>query len=86
MKYQPWLRRGGAPNYEALLDTPPYVYWMTVPNALDLVRTAGFTATHVATSTELQRGILHTSATQLSPFHASDQLYVVCRKDQTDSA
>lgn len=80
LNYQPWLRRAGAPNYAALLDRPPYVYWATVPGALALLRDAGFTVTHLGTSSGLRAGAIGTSEADLRPFRSSDQLYVVCKK------
>lgn len=80
VQYQPWLRRGGRPNIAALLDRPPYVYWATVPQALTLLRDAGFTVEHVATSAQLRAETLSAPDADLSPLHSTDKLYVVCRK------
>ncbi len=80
VQYQPWLRRGGRPNLAALLDRPPYVYWFTVPEALALLRGAGFAVEHVGTSAQLRAGLLRPPEADLRPFHPQDRLYVVCRK------
>lgn len=80
VQYQPWLRREGSPNFAALLDRPPYVYWTSVPEALAVLRSAGFSVEHISTSTQLRAGILRTPEADLSPFHAADKLFVVCRK------
>lgn len=80
VQYQPWLRRGGRPNVAALLDRPPYVYWATVPEALQILRSAGFAVEHVGTTTQLRAGVFGTSEADLGPFRPSDKLFVVCRK------
>jgi SAM-dependent methyltransferase len=77
---QPWLLQGGKPNLAALLDRPPYIHWFTVPEALALMRGAGFTVDQIATSTQLRAGILSPPDADLPPFYPNDMFYIVCRK------
>ena len=80
IQYQPWLRRGGGPNLAALLDRPPYAYWFTVPEAVALLREAGFTVRQVGTSTGLRAGLLHAPDGEWPSLRPADKCYVVCRK------
>lgn len=48
LQYQPWLKTEAKPNFSALADRGPYVYWYTLEEALDALDRVGFDITWAA--------------------------------------
>jgi ubiquinone/menaquinone biosynthesis C-methylase UbiE len=48
LQYQPWLKTEAKPNFSALADRGPYVYWYTLEEALDALDRVGFAITWAA--------------------------------------
>jgi SAM-dependent methyltransferase len=77
---QPWLRLKGKPNFKALLDLGPYIYWFNENEAVELFKSAGFVIEALGSDAQIKNKGLFTalSVPQNEPFSGS--LYLVCRK------
>lgn len=76
---QPWLKHGGKWNLSALLDKPPYVYWFTVREAVDLLQRHGFEVIAAASSREAEAGYT-VDYHQLLDGDVTEKLFLVARK------
>jgi len=76
----PWLRLGGRPNWSALLDRPPYVYWYRMEEAAQELIEGGFAIRAIATEAQLIAGRMLESRAELSRSELRGHLYVVCGK------
>jgi hypothetical protein len=74
------LRIAGKPNYEALLDRPPYVYWFRWEEAARLLTLAGFQISAIGTTAQIKAGQMCASVEELHSAPIDGMLYVVCRK------
>jgi deazaflavin-dependent oxidoreductase (nitroreductase family) len=76
---QPWLKHGGKWNPSALLDKPPYVYWFTVREAVELLQRHGFEVIAAASSKEAEAGYT-VDHRQLLEGDVTEKLFLVARK------
>jgi SAM-dependent methyltransferase len=79
LSMQPWLKRGGRPNWSFFLDTPPYVCWYSLREALDEIKNAGLIVHEAATDHQLKE------ERWVKPDMLADKilkgfLYIKCRK------
>jgi SAM-dependent methyltransferase len=56
LQVQPWLRSGNAPNYKALLDRGPYIYWYYEQETIDFFRAGGFVVEAVGSDAQARNG------------------------------
>ena len=77
---QPWLRLKGKPNFKALFDLGPYIYWFSENEAVELFKSAGFVIEAMGSDAQIKnQGLFSTlSVPANEPFSGS--LYLVCRK------
>ena len=77
---QPWLRLKGKPNFKALFDLGPYIYWFSESEAVELFKSAGFVIEAMGSDAQIKnQGLFSTlSVPANEPFSGS--LYLVCRK------
>jgi len=77
---QPWLRLKGKPNFKALLDFGPYVYWFKEYEAVELLKSAGFIIEALGSDAQAKNKYFYSTSSvpNTEPFNGS--LYLVCRK------
>lgn len=77
---QPWLRLKDKPNFRALFDLGPYIYWFNESEAVELFKSAGFVIEALGSDAQIKnQGLFSTlSVPDCEPFSGS--LYLVCRK------
>ncbi|MBI2825083.1 MAG: class I SAM-dependent methyltransferase [Planctomycetia bacterium] len=80
LQYQPWLRLQNAPNWSALWDRGPYVYWFREPEAVELFTNAGFELAAIGSEAQVCEGRLAESFDAFARLPHSGRLYIVCRK------
>ncbi len=85
IQHQPWLRLKDAPNYAALLDRGPYVYWFHEQEAMDAFTAAGFTVEAIGSDAQVHAGRLIEPANDMQGQPFRGRLYMVCRKPQAAS-
>jgi SAM-dependent methyltransferase len=73
----PWLRLRGKPNWRALLDAGPYVYWYHVDEAVHLLESQGFRILGMGNSRQPERDGICTSRAQLLKRRATSHLYII---------
>ena len=77
----PWLKVGNKINFGALIDRPPYNYWYTPNQALDLLSAHGFKPLSIYSSKLLENGA---SARTIEEYHNQSphhgKLYITCTK------
>jgi len=76
---QPWLKRGGRPNWAFLMDAPPYVGWYSLSEALEDIKNAGLIVHEVATDHQLKEG-RWLKPEMLAKETLKGFLYIKCRK------
>jgi ubiquinone/menaquinone biosynthesis C-methylase UbiE len=77
---QPWLRSNNKPNYAAILDRPPYVYWYKLAEIRELLEAAGFKILAAGSDKQLHRDKIFTDFAQLNDDTCDGTVYVVCEK------
>lgn len=80
LHYQPWLKNGTKPNFSALLDRPPYVYWYTISEAVESLENAGFSVNAAGSHAQLRRHELFDDPARLDGSNAEGMLYLVCTR------
>ena len=76
----PWLKLGGRPNFGALLDREPHVYWFKAAEAVALLEQAGFHLRAIGTEHQMRSGRMCGSAAELCGETMDGGLYCVCGK------
>jgi SAM-dependent methyltransferase len=77
---QPWLRLKGKPNFRALLDFGPYIYWFGESEAVELFKSAGFVIEALGSDAQIKNQGLFTTLSVPANEPFSGSLYLVCRK------
>lgn len=80
IKTLPWLRHNNHPNLSALIDKPPYVYWYTIEEASQILKTVGFEVVAVGSSYQIEQGKMLKSGEELINEPLEAHLYFVCTK------
>jgi len=77
----PWLKLDNKINFGAFIDKPPYNYWFTPNQALDLLTYHGFKPIAIYSSTLLSK---HSPAKTIDDYHKQGphrgKLYITCTK------
>jgi SAM-dependent methyltransferase len=76
----PWLKHGGKPNFSALLDREPYVYWYRLAEAEQHLRAAGFQIVGLGSDYQIGQGKLYSSLEALGAGPIDGMIYFVCTK------
>jgi ubiquinone/menaquinone biosynthesis C-methylase UbiE len=82
LQNQPWLRSGASPNYKALLDQGPYVYWYYEQETIDFLRAAGFVVEAVGSDAQVIAGEFYDPNDPPANAPFAGRFYLVCRKPQ----
>ncbi|HEY2840144.1 MAG TPA: class I SAM-dependent methyltransferase [Pirellulales bacterium] len=82
LQYQPWLRLNNAPNYPALLDRGPYVYWFLEKEAVELFASAGFLVEAIGSDAQIDAGQLLPPPCVPADAPFRGRIYMVCKKPQ----
>lgn len=77
---QPWLNPGKKPNWLALFDRGPYVYWYNAKEAYHQLSDVGFQIVALGSSHQIAQGKMLTSLDALCKEPIQGGLYFVCSK------
>lgn len=80
MQDLPWLKHGGKPNFSALLDREPYVYWYRLAEAEQHLREAEFQIVGLGSDYQIGQGKLYSSLETLGAEPIDGIIYFVCTK------
>ncbi len=80
IQYLPWLILGGKFNLNAIVDRAPYVYWYTVTEICQLLRSVGFEIAAVGSARQISEDNLKISAADLLASELDGMVYVVVKK------
>lgn len=80
IQYQPWLKLGNKINFNALIDSRPYVYWYKIKEAYEILKAANFQIVGIGTDYQLKQGKILNSCTELMQDNLQGNLYFVCKK------
>lgn len=78
----PYLNHNSKPNFSALLDRRPYLYWYTIQEAYQVLKKVGFEIVAMGSSYQINQRKMHTSLETLKnqPIKGGQGLYFVCAK------
>ncbi|MBW4646783.1 MAG: class I SAM-dependent methyltransferase [Goleter apudmare HA4340-LM2] len=76
----PYLKHGGKPNFFALLDHAPYLYWYKTEEAHQLLKQAGFEIVAIGSDYQISQGKMHISPETLKNEPTQEIMYFVCKK------
>ena len=79
-QYLPWLMLGGKFNMKAIFDRAPYVYWYTVAEICQLLRSVGFEIAAIGSDRQISTDLMKTSETELPAAELNGTLYIVVKK------
>lgn len=77
---QPWLRLKGRPNFKALIDYGPYVYYFREEEAVDLLTASGFLVEELGSHAQVKKQQFYSSLVVPAGEPFSGSLYIICRK------
>jgi SAM-dependent methyltransferase len=77
---QPWLRLKGKPNFKALFDLGPYIYWFSESEAVELFKSAGFVIEAMGSDAQIKNQGLFSASSVPDHEPFSGSLYLVCHK------
>ncbi|PIG91482.1 class I SAM-dependent methyltransferase [Gloeocapsopsis sp. IPPAS B-1203] len=80
LNYLPWLKLGGKPNWKALCDRAPYMYWYRLHEAILTLTSVDFTILALGSSYQLQQQQMLESFDGLAHQPIAGMLYCVCQK------
>jgi SAM-dependent methyltransferase len=80
MQYLPWLKLGGKPNFAALLDRGPYIYWYKLQEVYHILREVNFEVVAIGSEYQINQKRMHVSLETLTNEPVKGELYVVCKK------
>lgn len=80
IQYLPWLKLGNKPNFMALLDKGPYVYWYMLNEIEESLKEAGFILEAIGSTSTINQGIMFNDSAKLYQGHLQGMVYFVCTK------
>lgn len=81
LHYLPWLKLGGKPNWNALCDRKPYMYWYSLHEAVQALTIVGFTILAIGSSYQVRQRQMYASHESLVDEPLKGMLYCVCQKN-----
>ncbi|MUL38997.1 class I SAM-dependent methyltransferase [Gloeocapsopsis dulcis] len=79
LNYLPWLKLGGKPNWSALCDRAPYIYWYSLREAVEALTTVGFSVLAIGSDYQIKQGKM-CGLDALVDEPIKGMLYCVCQK------
>lgn len=80
IQYIPWLKHSNKPNFSALIDREPYVYWYKIQEVYKILKQANFKIVAMGTSHQIYKQKMHVCPETLANEPLDILLYVVCQK------